>query len=447
MIKKRSLLFISATVCAILLCMISCGKSDSKKTEATPQNKETVSTEDVYVFPEDGILSTLQNGKATAHPDGCNPYLTSDKVSVLFDFATKKAGLQLSDATTITYTLKRKGTTDHTATAMLNSSDSAIKNEYGYIGVAFSTGVNLDRFETARLSLSFRDINNKEYFVNDLIITNGLNAMGLYQSAFDAYFNKTVKTAVNKDFIIQTGKFNGTNFTFKITLDKWSGKTTFDQITTLSRLFWQCYPRMHARFGQVGNSPTEVTLDIEDDGYEIAWASDNLVHLHDGWLKQNPNDYDCITHELAHIIQNGWDGDHCEYSGYIERFADCCRYLYAFNNGQYNDLNWEMQTVYTESTREDSVRFLAWLDYNFSTKDNDILLKFYTVCYEQKYAANEWDKAWAEILSGTRYADTNINEVFSVYSQTEFAKLSSKGEPGKSPLLQKYPLRSHTNQQ
>lgn len=443
MIKKLSLLSISVFICIVLLCVVSCGKEKSETPQTNPN--ETASAEDIFVLPEDGILRILPTGKAPAHPDGCNPYLKNDRISVFFDFNSQKGGLSLSDATVITYTLKRMGDKNHTATAMIDSSDTAIKNEYGYIGISFRTGIQLDRFETARLSLSFRDKNNKEFFVNDLIITNGLNAMGLYQSTFDAFFQKTVKTTINKDSILQVGKFNDTYYTFKITLDKWSGKTTFDQITTLSKLFWQCYPRMHMRFGQAGNSPTEVTLDIEDGGYEIAWASDNRLHLHDEWLQQNPSDFDCITHELAHIIQNGWDGDRCEYSGYIERFADCCRYLYAFNNGQYNDLHWEMQTIYTESTREDSVRFLAWLDYNFSTKENDILLKFFTVCYQQKYASDNWDKAWAEILSGTPYADKDINEVFSIYSQTEFAKLSSKGENGSSPLLKKYPLRAHTN--
>lgn len=50
---------------------------------------------------------------------------------------------------------------------------------------------------------------------------------------------------------------------------------------------------------QKADAPTEVVLAIEDEGYPIAEAGGNFVHLHDKWLADNPKDYDCIAHELA----------------------------------------------------------------------------------------------------------------------------------------------------
>jgi hypothetical protein len=198
---------------------------------------------------------------------------------------------------------------------------------------------------------------------------------------------------------------------------------------------------MYSRFAAVGQSPTKVTLDIEDGGYGIASASGNQVHIHDQWLQTNPRDYDCLTHEFAHVIQNGWDGDKCEYSGYIERFADCCRYLYAFEDGEYNDTNWELNTISGESTRETSVRFLVWLDYTYSTEDNDLLVKYFDVCRNRNYSSSRWNQAWAEIFEGSELEGKSIETVWNEYAKSEFATLSSKSVFGMSKLLNKYDIR------
>ena len=258
---------------------------------------------------------------------------------------------------------------------------------------------------------------------------------------FDLYLGSFVKTIIEGTEIRQSGRVNGIDFSLTILLDKWAGLTDIPKIVTVSRLFWQCYPKMHARFGTAGESPTDVRLRIENEGYGIAWAAGNLVHLHDRWLHDNPNDFDCLTHEFAHVIQNGWDGDSLEYSDYIERFADCCRYLYAFENGKYNDGHWQLQTIRHERDRKSSVRFLVWLDHFYSTEENDLLLNFFAVCRSERYPTSEWDKAWEKILSGSALADLSIDKVFEMYATSEFAALSSLRREGESALLASYPLR------
>ena len=69
----------------------------------------------------------------------------------------------------------------------------------------------------------------------------------------------------------------------------------------------EVYPAMYERFGVYSDASTDVTLAIEDEGYEIAETSGDFVHLHDQWLYEWPDDYDCLTHEFAHVIQNGLD--------------------------------------------------------------------------------------------------------------------------------------------
>lgn len=260
-------------------------------------------------------------------------------------------------------------------------------------------------------------------------------------AAFDIYLQSFVQTKVLENEIVQNGCVNGTSFSLTVLLEKWSGKTTPHQIVTATRLFWQCYPKMYARFGQAGQSPREVRLAIEDEGYEIAWACGNLVHLHDGWLCTHPDDFDCLTHEFAHVIQNGWDDLYLEYSDYIERFADCCRYLYAFENGRYNDGHWQLQTIGHEPTRKRSVRFLVWLDHFYSTKEKDLLLTYFDVCRNDRCPSGDWKRAWKKIVSRTDLDGKDIEEIWKMYENSEFATLSSLGRDTESDLLTKYPLR------
>ena len=239
--------------------------------------------------------------------------------------------------------------------------------------------------------------------------------------------------------IIQTGTVGGTEYTFVIDLSRWAGHSTRKQIDVISRLFWQCYPRMYARFGGVSGAPTEVTLAIEDEGYEIAETAGSFVHLHDRWLEERPTDYDCLTHEFAHVIQNGWDEEHCEYGSYIERFADACRYEYALDDGYYNDACWTLWPVAGEPDRESSVRFLVWLDTVYSTPDRDLLLNFFRACWEETYPADRWDEAWREIFAGTALADMDIDEVWALYEASDFARLSAEAPEGEtSELLTAY---------
>jgi hypothetical protein len=153
----------------------------------------------------------------------------------------------------------------------------------------------------------------------------------------------TVKKA--KSQIIQTCTVAGTEFSFTIGLSKWAGLTSPEQIVQCARTFWYCYPQMYARF-QVEGTPVNVTLNIENEGYEVASTSGGTVHIHDNWLATHSTDYDCLTHEFGHVVQSGWSGGYVPSSGedtyMIERFADYCRYVYAYRDGQYNDKVWNL---------------------------------------------------------------------------------------------------------
>ena len=191
--------------------------------------------------------------------------------------------------------------------------------------------------------------------------------------------NIEIKSDISEERRYHCAKVNGVDYSLTVDLTKWEGNTDLSQIETLESLFWQVYPKLYDRFGIYSSAPTDVELLIENEGYEIACAWDNKVHLHDMWLHDNPEDFDCYAHELAHLIQNGWSEDYLEYDSYIERFADYCRYIYAYDDGKYNDKGWTLQTVETEDSRELSVRFLVWLDYELSSSDRDFMYDYFVL--------------------------------------------------------------------
>lgn len=253
-----------------------------------------------------------------------------------------------------------------------------------------------------------------------------------------------IETTVSESSVMQKGTVGGTAYSLCIDLSKWAHHTTPKQIGMLSRLFWQCYPKMYARYQAVTDAPTDVTLAIENEGYPIAEAGGDFVHLHDMWLHDNPTDYDCITHELAHLIQgSGWDGNYLEFSSYTELFADCCRYEYAMDNGLYNDPEWTLHTPETESSRATSVRFLVWLDYRYSNADIDVLARFFSICHDCSFPTEEWDTAWSYILEDTPLAGMTPDAVWDLYAASDFAQLSAVPESnGTSALLYYYDIRA-----
>lgn len=247
---------------------------------------------------------------------------------------------------------------------------------------------------------------------------------------------------------------NGTKFGLTIDLSGAVGQTKPEQIVIAAKLFWYCYPQMYARFA-TETSPTDIILYIENFGYEVAEAWENKVHIHDGWLAYCPIDFDCLTHEFAHIVQSDWQEEYMPFfeddSYMVERFADFCRFLYAYKDGKFNDLTWDLQTAETESNYHDSVRFWVWLDYTYSTPENDIYAKMNAQILSQKYTTADWAEngiAWQDAFTGTAAYGKDLNTLWDEYVATEMAMLPSGVEqPGEvSPLLKAVSLREAVNE-
>lgn len=254
-------------------------------------------------------------------------------------------------------------------------------------------------------------------------------------------------------WIKQEMSVGGIKYSLTLNLDRYGGYTTEEQLINCTDLFWSCYPAMYQRFA-VETTPRDVNLLVENADYEIADSWDNNVHIHDRWLYDNPQDYDCLTHEFAHVIQTEWDGDYtpCEDDDtyLIERFADYCRYVYAYRDGYYNDMVWTLQTSLDEDSYVSGVRFWVWLDYICSNDGVDIIKRIQQEMqnHDDDHLCECWNSdgpIWQSIFEGTVSAGKTLNDLWEEYDASDFSKLDSNTyEYGSvSELNEKYDVRNH----
>jgi len=264
---------------------------------------------------------------------------------------------------------------------------------------------------------------------------------GVTGEYFKGYANK-VTTEVYRKKVYQTGTVDGIDYSLTLLLSDWEKNTSEEQLGEITKLFWQAYPEMYSRFGYYAGAPVNVVISIEAGRKDVINASGSYVYLQDEYLKNYPTDYDVITRSLANIIQVGWNSKYLEYSAYVERFADYCRYVYAYNDGQYNDQGCVLEAPLGKLSRETSARFYLWLDEYFGT-DKDIMFEFFKVCIDQEYKKADWDKAWAQIFKGTELEGCSIDKVWDWFQSAPFAKAGASAPIGqKSELIEVYNVRN-----
>ena len=282
----------------------------------------------------------------------------------------------------------------------------------------------------------------------------------------DLFITKGVKTTIENETITQTKKVGGIKYKLVFDLRDWDKGAEPLQIIRIADLFWYSYPTMRARFvkddiDENGN-PKDVTITIAYSS-TITNAAECLgdhIKLQNSHFTKNQTDYDAVTHELGHTLQNrlvqqsennfiwqGWKDDKLENKNYSETFADYCRYMYAYNDGYYNDDHWTpLKEQNNNPNTHNSIRFLIWLDNKYSNEKCDIIYNFSEVCRKGEYSTYQWRQAWKEIFRGSKLENRDIDDVWSeyFYIDTRFsdgdAKAPAIGE--RSPLIEEFNIRS-----
>lgn len=162
-------------------------------------------------------------------------------------------------------------------------------------------------------------------------------------------------------------------------------------------IFREQYEKMAEKYNP--NAPRTVMCTV-DPGYDgVAYASGNKITVSAAWLQKNPNDADCVTHELFHVVQG--------YPTYdpvwlVEGLADYARGEF----GLYNDLShWGFPSFdagqhYTNSYTV-TARFLAWC---VKYVNPDLVVRLDSLFRQNRYTPSVWeemtgatiDNLWAE---------------------------------------------------
>lgn len=199
---------------------------------------------------------------------------------------------------------------------------------------------------------------------------------------------KTVKAA---DFTSETIIQNGFSLTIQQSVDT-SQRIGSDTLEKIKEVYFNQYPKMRARYNPT--RPRAVVMKFDPDYDGVAYTGGDMgdagIKFSVGYLNSYPNDADCATHELFHVVQGGYMNYNSEsFEGAIcEGIADYARSVY----GLYNDLQgWSLgeynssQTILTRYAS--NARFLTWINQNKNSEATYMLNK---TMHNGTYTSDMW---------------------------------------------------------
>jgi hypothetical protein len=166
-------------------------------------------------------------------------------------------------------------------------------------------------------------------------------------------------------------------------------------------LFFEVYPKEAKRFNK--NAPRKVTFVVTTEYQGVAATWGTLIKFNPKWLEKNPEDIDCATHELMHVVQayHGYNNP----SWLVEGIADYARNVFGINNKK---ANWELTPYKTGQTYTNAyritARFLTWVEKRYN---KNLVKKLNTAMRENLYTENLWIK-----LTGR-----SVDELWYLYTQ------------------------------
>lgn len=123
--------------------------------------------------------------------------------------------------------------------------------------------------------------------------------------------------------------------------------------------YFTVYPVLARHYNE--GTVKEVIFFIDTAYAGVAEAGGNQVRINPKWLKAHPNDFDLVTHEVMHLIQN-YPPDAGPW-WLVEGIADYVRYVFGVDNtlGGWSLPNYDSSQNFDNSYRI-TARFLVWLE-------------------------------------------------------------------------------------
>ena len=191
-----------------------------------------------------------------------------------------------------------------------------------------------------------------------------------------------------------------------------SGRVPQSLIDKYRDTFNTVYQPMKDRFNP--NAPTDILIefDPENTGVAVAYYFErpSRININPEYAINNPEDYDLVTHEAWHVVQD-W------YFGYLwacEGLGDYARHIYGVNNAA---AGWSLGDYRSGSSYDDGYgttgRFWLWMEQNKSSSFPEDLNK---ALVNEEYNNTTW---WS-----SRYGKT-IAQMWEEYASSPGAKICS----------------------
>ncbi len=243
------------------------------------------------------------------------------------------------------------------------------------------------------------------------------------------------------DTIAETYTENG----FTLTIQQTVGNTVDSSVVEkIKEIYFNQYPKMRARYNPT--RPRAITMVFSPDYDGVAYTMGTTIVYSVAYLKSNPNDVDCATHELFHVVQGGYSnyGSSAFATAFCEGVADYARSVYGMYNseGGWSLPAYSSSQSYTDSYRV-TARFLTWVQQRV---DSSIIYNLNKTMHAGTYTDDLWvemtgktvDQLWSEYaadpdidkigLSGQKTESYGIdaNDVYKIISAESGQALSVK---------------------
>jgi|GEM_PF-293918 len=174
---------------------------------------------------------------------------------------------------------------------------------------------------------------------------------------------------------------------------------------SMIQTFFKVYPKEMSAYNP--NAAKEVIFVIDSACPLLAATVHNVVRFQPGWFDANPKDYDVVTHEVMHIVQD-YQKNHFSPRWLTEGIADYVRQIYGLHN---QEANWSMPPLnngmhYTNSYRI-TARFLFWITEHKDKEFVQVVDKLlrddtYTEAVWQQRTGKKLEDLWAEYTAAPK---------------------------------------------
>ena len=243
--------------------------------------------------------------------------------------------------------------------------------------------------------------------LNKKIISIVLSLIMVVTSAF--MMPVSIGTVNAADTTSETFTQNG----FTLTIQQTAGNTVDSSVVEkIKEIYFTQYPKMRERYNPT--RPRAITMVFDPDYDGVAYTLGTTIVYSVDYLKANPKDVDCATHELFHVVQGGYKnyGSSAFATAFCEGVADYARSVYGMYNseGGWSLPEYSSGQSYTDSYRV-TARFLTWVQQRV---DSSIIYNINKTMHAGTYTDDLWvemtgktvDQLWSEYA-----ADPDINKI------------------------------------